>query len=80
MVQSIAGLYDLEETLGKGHYGEVKRARHVFTGAYVAVKLIDKTKLYNLTDAKEAKEQLVQEVRCMQLVKHDNVVALYQVT
>ena len=36
----IAGLYDLEETLGRGHYAIVKLARHVFTGEKVAVKVI----------------------------------------
>ncbi|KAK6630953.1 hypothetical protein RUM44_003125 [Polyplax serrata] len=41
----IAGLYDLEETLGRGHFAVVKLARHVFTGEKVAVKVIDKTKL-----------------------------------
>jgi len=35
----IAGLYDLEETIGKGHYAVVKLARHVFTGERVAVKV-----------------------------------------
>ena len=35
----IAGLYDLEETLGRGHYAVVKLARHVFTGERVAVKV-----------------------------------------
>ncbi|KAM6252917.1 uncharacterized protein LJ264_008839 isoform 2-T2 [Porphyrio hochstetteri] len=35
----IAGLYDLERTLGKGHFAVVKLARHVFTGQRVAVKL-----------------------------------------
>ena len=43
--QQIAGLYDLEETLGEGHYAVVKLARHVFTGAKVAVKIIDKMRL-----------------------------------
>ena len=41
----IAGLYDLERTIGKGHYAVVKLAKHVFTGEHVAVKVIDKTKL-----------------------------------
>uniref|UniRef100_A0A8C6Z2J2 Uncharacterized protein n=1 Tax=Nothoprocta perdicaria TaxID=30464 RepID=A0A8C6Z2J2_NOTPE len=41
----IAGLYDLERTLGKGHFAVVKLARHVFTGQRVAVKVIDKSKL-----------------------------------
>ena len=35
----IAGLYDLEETLGRGHYAVVKQASHVFTGEKVAVKV-----------------------------------------
>jgi SNF-related kinase len=53
-----ARMYDLEETLGKGHYAVVKLARHVFTGERVAVKVIDKTRL---DDASKA--QLYQEVR-----------------
>ena len=35
----IAGLYDLEDTVGRGHYAVVKVARHVFTGEKVAVKV-----------------------------------------
>ncbi|KAJ8252164.1 hypothetical protein COCON_G00214760 [Conger conger] len=70
----IAGLYDLDRTLGKGHFAVVKLARHVFTGQLVAVKVIDKTKL----DAM-ATGHLLQEVRCMKLVQHPNVVRLYEV-
>lgn len=54
----IAGLYDLEETLGSGHFAVVKLARHVFTGAKVAVKVVDKTKLDDVSKA-----HLFQEVR-----------------
>jgi len=36
----IAGLYDLEDTVGSGHYAIVKVARHVFTGEKVAVKVM----------------------------------------
>ena len=70
----IAGLYDLEETIGKGHYAIVKRARHVFTGENVAVKVIDKTKLDEVS-----RSHLFQEVRCMKLVQHPHVVRLYEV-
>ncbi|KAI6203335.1 Leucyl-tRNA synthetase [Aphelenchoides besseyi] len=70
----IAGLYDLEHTIGKGHFAVVKLARHVFTGEKVAVKVIDKTKL----DAESAAD-LMQEVRCMKLVQHPNIVRLYEV-
>ncbi|XP_033209247.1 SNF-related serine/threonine-protein kinase-like isoform X2 [Belonocnema kinseyi] len=70
----IAGLYDLEETLGRGHFAVVKLARHVFTGEKVAVKVIDKSKLDEISRA-----HLFQEVRCMKLVQHPNVVRLYEV-
>ncbi|GCB63270.1 hypothetical protein scyTo_0011591 [Scyliorhinus torazame] len=70
----IAGLYDLDKTLGKGHYAVVKLARHVFTGEKVAVKVIEKSKL-----DKSATGHLLQEVRCMKLVQHPNVVRLYEV-
>nr|XP_012229509.1 PREDICTED: probable serine/threonine-protein kinase DDB_G0277165 [Linepithema humile]XP_012229510.1 PREDICTED: probable serine/threonine-protein kinase DDB_G0277165 [Linepithema humile] len=70
----IAGLYDLEETLGRGHFAVVKLARHVFTGEKVAVKVIDKSKLDEIS-----RSHLFQEVRCMKLVQHPNVVRLYEV-
>ncbi|XP_075995511.1 SNF-related serine/threonine-protein kinase-like [Genypterus blacodes] len=70
----IAGMYDLDKTLGRGHFAVVKLARHVFTGEKVAVKVIDKTKLDPV-----ARGHLFQEVRCMKLVQHPNVVRLYEV-
>lgn len=69
-----AGLYDLEQTLGRGHFAIVKLAKHVFTGEKVAVKVIDKTKLDEVSRA-----HLFQEVRCMKLVQHPHVVRLYEV-
>lgn len=70
----IAGLYDLLDTLGSGHFAVVKLARHVFTGEKVAVKVIDKSKLDEVS-----RSHLYQEVRCMKLVQHPNVVRLYEV-
>lgn len=35
----MAGLYDLEETLGKGHFAVVKAAKHVFTGERVRIRI-----------------------------------------
>lgn len=54
---NIAGMYDLERTLGKGHFAVVKSARHVFTGEQVAVKVIDKNKLEEVS-----RNHLYQEV------------------
>ncbi|XP_004208678.2 SNF-related serine/threonine-protein kinase [Hydra vulgaris] len=72
--KNIAGLYDMERSLGSGHFAVVKLARHVFTGEKVAVKVIDKSKLDGV-----AKSHLYQEVRCMKLVQHPNIVRLYEV-
>lgn len=35
----IAGLYDLDKTLGRGHFAVVKLARHVFTGEKVRLSM-----------------------------------------
>ncbi|PAV63735.1 hypothetical protein WR25_11567 [Diploscapter pachys] len=70
----IAGLYDLGQEIGSGHFAVVKEARHVFTGETVAVKIIDKSSL----DAQSA-AHMMQEVRCMKLVQHPNIVRLYEV-
>ena len=70
----IAGNYDLEETIGRGHFAVVKLAKHCFTREKVAVKIIDKTKLDDISKA-----HLFQEVRCMKLVQHPHVVRLYEV-
>ncbi|XP_053740592.1 SNF related kinase b [Synchiropus splendidus] len=70
----LTGLYHLGRTLGRGHYAVVKLARHVSTGQLVAIKMIDKTKLDIM-----ATSHLLQEVRCMKLVQHPNVVCLYEV-
>ncbi|KRZ75168.1 SNF-related serine/threonine-protein kinase, partial [Trichinella papuae] len=73
-VNQMAGVYDFESTIGKGHFAVVKLARHVFTGEKVAVKVIDKNRL-DLPSVMH----LFQEVRCMKLVRHPNVVRLYEV-
>ena len=74
MNPQIAGLYDMEETLGSGHFAVVKSARHVFTGLRVAIKVIDKNKLDEVSKA-----HLYQEVRCMKLVSHPSIIRLYEV-
>ncbi|ESO00075.1 hypothetical protein HELRODRAFT_83625 [Helobdella robusta] len=70
----LSGLYDLGETIGKGHYAVVKKAKHCIFGEKVAVKVIEKTKLDEVS-----RSHLFQEVRCMKLVQHPNIVRLYEV-
>ncbi|XP_075239071.1 uncharacterized protein LOC142334711 isoform X2 [Convolutriloba macropyga] len=70
----IKGLYEFEKTLGKGHFAIVKLAKHLYTGERVAIKVIDKSKLDEVSRA-----HLYQEVACMKMVKHENIVQLYEV-
>lgn len=74
MANKVAGLYDMEDTLGSGHFAVVKSARHVFTGLRVAIKVIDKNKLDDVS-----RTHLYQEVRCMKLVTHPSIIRLYEV-
>ena len=69
----IAGLYELKNTLGRGHFAVVKLAEHVFSGEKVAVKVIDKTKMDQIST-----DHLYHEVTCMKLVQHPNVVRCQQ--
>ena len=71
---AIAGAYDLDKELGKGRFAVVRLARHVFTGERVAVKVIDKTKLDDVS-----RDHLYKEVNCLKLVQHPHIVRLYEV-
>lgn len=71
---SLEDEYVIETTIGQGHYAVVKSAKHLFSGERVAIKIIDKLKL-----DKVSREHLFQEVKCMKLIKHPNVVRLYEV-
>lgn len=49
----IAGLYDLDKTLGRGHFAVVKLARHVFTGEKVRSSMSEHAERNALKSVKE---------------------------
>lgn len=65
--------YELQHTLGKGKFAVVKLARHMLTEEQVAIKVIDKNKLDSIS-----KQHLYKEVTCMKLLRHPNVIRLYE--
>lgn len=69
------GKYELGRELGEGTFAKVKVARNIETGQNVAVKIIDKQMILsrNLT------HQVKREISTMKLVKHPNIVRLYEV-
>eukprot|EP00250_Pteridium_aquilinum_P004089 c14325_g1_i1 orf=948-2288(+) len=69
------GKYELGRVLGEGTFAKVKYARNIETGQSVAIKILDKEKVFkdNLVD------QIKREISTMKLVKHPNVVQLYEI-
>lgn len=68
--------YKIGKTLGQGAYGKVKLATDTNTGHSVAVKVIDRNKLINRP---LGSKQLAQEINTMKILRHSNVVRLYEV-
>lgn len=69
------GKYELGRTIGEGTFAKVKFARNYETGEPVALKILDKEKVlkHKLAD------QIRREIAIMKLIKHPNVVQLYEV-
>jgi len=68
------GFYDIERTIGRGNFAVVKLAKHRITKTEVAIKIVDKSQL----DAANLRK-LYREVQILKMLKHDNIIRLYQV-
>ncbi|KRX08863.1 Protein kinase-like domain [Pseudocohnilembus persalinus] len=67
--------YILNQTLGVGATGKVRRAKHDTTGLNVAIKIINKKKMkYSKMNAK-----IKREIRLLRYFTHQNIVRLYEV-
>lgn len=67
--------YELGRLLGQGTFGKVYYGRSIQTGQSVAIKVIDKEKI---TRARII-DQIKREISVMRLVRHPNVIHLYEV-
>ncbi|KAG7568090.1 Protein kinase domain [Arabidopsis thaliana x Arabidopsis arenosa] len=74
-VKRIVGKYEVGRTIGEGTFAKVKFARNSETGEPVALKILDKDKVLKHKMA----EQIRKEIATMKLIKHPNVVQLYEV-
>ena len=68
------GNYILEETIGEGAFAKVKLGKHIQTGEKVAIKILNKQKIYNF-DIKKVKK----EINILQRLKHKNIIQLYEI-
>ncbi|XP_071736278.1 CBL-interacting protein kinase 32-like [Rutidosis leptorrhynchoides] len=69
------GKYEVGRTIGEGTFAKVKFARNSETGEPVAIKILDKEKVVKHKMA----EQIKMEIATMKLIKHPNVVRLFEV-
>ncbi|KAI5002967.1 hypothetical protein ZWY2020_027617 [Hordeum vulgare] len=68
------GKYEMGRTLGEGHFGKVRLARHADTGRPFAIKILDRQHIL----AMKIDEQIKTEIATLKLLKHPNVVRLYE--
>ncbi|KAG2327332.1 hypothetical protein Bca4012_036340 [Brassica carinata] len=69
------GKYEVGRTIGEGTFAKVKFAKNSETGEPVALKILDKDKVLK----HKMSEQIRREIANMKLIKHPNVVQLYEV-
>jgi serine/threonine protein kinase len=74
MVKKV-GKYELGRTIGEGTFAKVKFAINKETGDAVAIKILDKEKIYQ----QNMGDQIKKEIAIMKLIKHPNVVQMYEV-
>jgi len=63
------------DTLGEGTFGKVKMATHILTGEKVAIKILEKEKIVDVSDV----ERVSREIHILKLLRHKNIIQLYEV-
>ena len=63
------------KTLGEGTFGKVKFATHILTGEKVAIKILEKDRIIDVSDV----ERVSREIHILKLLRHPNIVQLYEV-
>ncbi|XP_020199128.1 CBL-interacting protein kinase 8 isoform X2 [Aegilops tauschii subsp. strangulata] len=69
------GKYEVGRTIGEGTFAKVKFAQNTETGESVAMKVLDRSSILK----HKMVDQIKREISIMKLVRHPNVVRLYEV-
>ena len=67
--------YKFIKTIGEGTFGKVKLSVHLLTNEYVAIKILEKSRI---TD-KEELERIEKEIKYLKLFDHPNIIQIYEV-
>ena len=69
------GNYQFIKTIGKGTFGKVKLSIHLPTKEYVAIKILEKSKIQE----KEELERVEKEIKYLKMFDHPNIIQIYEV-
>ncbi|KAF4667445.1 hypothetical protein FOL47_003576 [Perkinsus chesapeaki] len=69
------GHYILGRTIGEGTFGKVKLGTHILTGEKVAIKILEKEKIVDISDV----ERVSREIKILKLIRHPHIVQLYEI-
>ena len=69
------GDYRFVKTLGQGTFGKVKQGVHVHTQQKVAIKILEKRKIGDVSDV----ERVTREIHILKIVRHPHIIQLYEI-
>ena len=73
--KDIIGNYKFIKTIGEGTFGKVKLSIHLPTKEYVAIKILEKSRIHE----KEELERVKKEIKYLKLLNHPNIIQIYEV-
>ena len=69
-------IFNVGKSLGQGTFGKVRLGTHLITGEKVAIKILEKDKIKDQSDV----ERVTREIHILKIVRHPNVIQLYEVS
>ena len=69
------GQYRIGKALGEGTFGTVRLGQHMETKQKVAIKILEKTKIAQMSDV----GRVAREIKILKSIKHPNIIELYDV-
>jgi 5'-AMP-activated protein kinase catalytic alpha subunit len=67
---SLLGNYILQKTIGEGTFGKVKLGIHTLTGEKVAIKILEKDLITDVSDV----ERVSREIHILKVIRHPNII------
>jgi len=58
------------KTIGEGTFGKVKKAVHILTDEFVAIKILEKCRIIDVTDV----ERVSREIHILKLIRHPHII------